>query len=298
MEMHQVRYFLAICSERNFTRAARMCHVSQPSLTRAIKLLEAEFGGMLFLREHANSRLTELGEIVRPHLLRVWEQSHGAFVQAREFLTANRSRLRIGVMCTIAPRLLADLLGRVRQRHGAIELQVVDGSAADLEEQLLRRQVTAAIYCPQQPRIDGRLLCIPLFREKMLIAMPSDHRLAGRSSIRLTDLSGEQYVSRTRCEFNETLGRLLRQHGVDCRISFSSDRDDWALALIARGHGVGLVPQHMIDRADVVARPIAEPHLARDVNLVTLRERETGDGLGTLLKEARRSSWTAADERA
>jgi len=61
MEMHQVQYFLALCEEQNFTRAAKRCGVSQPSLTNAIKRLEAELGGSLFHRNRVNTRLTDLG---------------------------------------------------------------------------------------------------------------------------------------------------------------------------------------------------------------------------------------------
>jgi LysR family transcriptional regulator, hydrogen peroxide-inducible genes activator len=68
MEMHQIKYFLAIAEERNFTRAANKCNVSQPSLSRAIQLLEAELGGVLFRRERNRTHLSDLGEMVRPHL--------------------------------------------------------------------------------------------------------------------------------------------------------------------------------------------------------------------------------------
>ena len=68
MEMHQVRYFLTLCDELNFTRAAEKCNVAQPALTRAIKLLENEFGGLLFHRERADLYSSELGAAVRPYL--------------------------------------------------------------------------------------------------------------------------------------------------------------------------------------------------------------------------------------
>ena len=68
MQLHQIRYFLAVCAERNFTRAARRCRVAQPSLTRAIKRLEIELGGPLFVRGAGWSSLTELGRLVRPLL--------------------------------------------------------------------------------------------------------------------------------------------------------------------------------------------------------------------------------------
>ena len=68
MEMHQVRYFLAVTEELNFSRAAEKCNVSQPALSRAILQLEGELGGPLFHRERHLTRLTELNEMVRPHL--------------------------------------------------------------------------------------------------------------------------------------------------------------------------------------------------------------------------------------
>jgi len=71
MQLTQIRYFLALCEDRNFTRAARRCGISQPSLTNAIKRLESELGGTLFERERENNRLSELGALVRPELAQI-----------------------------------------------------------------------------------------------------------------------------------------------------------------------------------------------------------------------------------
>jgi Bacterial regulatory helix-turn-helix protein, lysR family len=111
MEMHQIRYFLAVADELNFTRAAERCNVAQPSLTRAIKLLEDEFGGPLFHRERANTHLSELGRMVRPHLEQIAEDSLEAKRLAQEFAKLRKTKLKLGVMCTIAPNQLVELLG-------------------------------------------------------------------------------------------------------------------------------------------------------------------------------------------
>ena len=78
MEMHQVRYFLAVARVFNFTRAADECNVTQPSLTRAIKQLEAELGGDLFRRERPAAQLTELGQRMHPLLRQCYEAATGA----------------------------------------------------------------------------------------------------------------------------------------------------------------------------------------------------------------------------
>src|SRR5260370_32124101 len=85
VEMHQIRYFLAVCETLNFTRAAEACNVSQPSLTRAIKGLEDELRGPLFRRERNNTHLTGLAEMTRPHLTQVLLETPAANGLAKTF---------------------------------------------------------------------------------------------------------------------------------------------------------------------------------------------------------------------
>ena len=88
MEMHQIRYFLALCEERNFTRAAKRCGVSQPSLTNAIKRLEQTLGGALFHRDRTNTELTELGRVVKPYLRQLNQSAYEAKRKAAKVLSA------------------------------------------------------------------------------------------------------------------------------------------------------------------------------------------------------------------
>jgi DNA-binding transcriptional LysR family regulator len=88
MQMHQVQYFLALCEERNFTRAAKSCGVSQPSLTNAIKRLEQTLGGSLFHRDCRNIELTELGRVVKPYLKQLNQSAYEAKRKAAIVLSA------------------------------------------------------------------------------------------------------------------------------------------------------------------------------------------------------------------
>ena len=87
MQMNQIRYFLALCEERNFTRAAKRCGVSQPSLTNAIKRLEQTLGGPLFHRNRRNIELTELGRVVRPYLKQLNQSAYEAKRKAAKVLS-------------------------------------------------------------------------------------------------------------------------------------------------------------------------------------------------------------------
>jgi LysR family transcriptional regulator, hydrogen peroxide-inducible genes activator len=87
MEMHEVRYFLALCEERNFSRAAKRCGVAQPSLTKAIKRLESKLGGDLFYRGQSETRMTRLGKLVKPRLQRIHQEAANATQVARKYMS-------------------------------------------------------------------------------------------------------------------------------------------------------------------------------------------------------------------
>ncbi len=288
MEMSQIRYFLAVADELNFTRAAEKCNVAQPSLTRAIKLLEAELGGPLFHRERGNTHLTELGRMVRPHLEQVFAQSQTAKQVARDMAGLKRVALKLGVMCTIAPTQLTELMASLQTRFPGIELEVTDSCASGLQERLLKGDIEAAIYA-LPGEVDKRLHALPLFREQMVIAVSPRHRLAAKNAVVPEDLQGENYISRINCEFNGF--RLPKLDDVEVKTVFRSERDDWVLAMIASGAGFGFMPEYSVSHPGVVARPLIEPEFWRDVNLVTVRGRPHSPAVGALVREAMRVKW-------
>ena len=101
MEMHLVRYFLAVARTLNFTRAAEECNVAQPSLTRAVRQLEDELGGDLFRRERPHAQLTELGERMQPLLQQCYDSALGARSLASSIKSGEVGSLRIALSETI-----------------------------------------------------------------------------------------------------------------------------------------------------------------------------------------------------
>jgi len=288
MEMSQVRYFLAVADELNFTKAAEKCNVAQPSLTRAIKLLEAELGGALFHRERANTHLSELGRMVIPHLQQLCDESQAAKRLAQDFSKLKNVALKFGVMCTISPTHLTELMGSVQTRYPTVELELTDSSAVQLQQKLLEGEIEMAIYALPGDT-DERLHVLPLYREQMVIAVSPKHRLAGKNAVMPKDLNGERYISRINCEFN---GHVMPQlDDIEFKTIFRSERDDWVMAMIASGAGFGFMPEFCVNHAGVVARPLIEPEFWRDVNLVTVRGRPHSPAVGALVREAMRIKW-------
>jgi LysR family transcriptional regulator, hydrogen peroxide-inducible genes activator len=291
MEMHQIRYFLVLCEELHFTHAAERCNVTQPSLTRAIKALEDELGGPLFHRERANTHLSELGKVVKPYLQDVYCGSENARRKAREFTSDKTMPLRLGLMCTIAPNHLLDFVKAVQVHHPAVRLQITDAAAPKLRDSLLAGDLDAAIYAMPTAAPDDRLHYMPLYRERFVIVMPPDHRLAQQKAVRVRDLDGERYLSRANCEYDAPATKIFDERRANCETVYASERDDWILAMAAAGLGVGFMPELSAGHPGIVARPLIEPEFWREVALVTIRGRQYSPAVGSLVREAMRMRW-------
>ena len=136
MEMHQVRYFLAVAKNLNFTRGADECNVSQPSLTRAIKQLEGEFGGDLFRRERPQAQLTELGERMLPLLRQCYESALSARELALSMKKGEVASLRLALSHTFDINLLMPHLNEVRRKFERLDCRLLRGTAAEVVELL------------------------------------------------------------------------------------------------------------------------------------------------------------------
>lgn len=285
MELHQIRYFLALCEELNFTRAAERCGVAQSSLTRAIKALEVELGGALFHRERANTHLSKLGEKVRPFLGQAQNHVEDAKRQAQDFVRAQATTLRLGLMRSIAPAHLRDLVAGMRTRHPDIALQITDATGIALQGRLLASALDVAIYALPTLAADDQLSFLPLYREPFVIVVKSGHRLARQDTIRLEDLAGEPLLRRAGCEYAEEVAH------ADGPIAYQSDRDDWILAMAAAGLGYAVMPELIASGPGVAVCPLIEPEIAREIALVTVRGRCEPAGLGALVREVMRMRW-------
>ena len=290
MEMQQVRYFVALARELNFTRAADACNVSQPALTRAIQQLEHELGGPLFHRERGNTHLSELGRMMLPYLQSVEESCRAARDQARAVKRLERATLTIGTMCTIGPQLVSELLVRFRAQHPEVEVRVIDSGAPEMIEKLEKGDLEVAIVgVPGE--LPEALHQLPIFQERFVIVLPPNHRLVAFDEIPAAELDKEPYVSRSNCEVFEPVRKEFISRGVNLRQVFSSPRDDWVQGMIKAGLGLGFFPEFSVTDPDLVVRPLVNPGFTRTVYLATVRGRPHSPAVGAFVQEARRFAW-------
>ena len=243
MEMHQVRYFLAVARTLNFTRAAEECHVAQPSLTRAIRQLEGELGGDLFRRERPQSQLTELGQRMLPLL----KQCYDSAVSARSLASAIKSgevgSLRLALSHTIDPSLVMPHVVELGKLFKGLELKLYRGNSEEVLAYLKRGDAELGLgagFGDEWERLDSW----PLFTEDFQIVVHSMHRLANAASVGLGDLKQERFVFRTYCEIvHPWCSSICGRRTSTSNVAMKPAPNPTSSALLEAGVGVALLPR-------------------------------------------------------
>ena len=292
MEMHQVRYFLAVARTLNFTKAADECHVAQPSLTRAIKLLEGELGGELFRRERPRAMLTPLGERMYPLLKQCYDSAQSARALAAMINDGEVGSLKIAVSSSIELGLILNEVNELRRSFSEIELKILRGTGPQLVEYLKTGDAELAVAASIGEAWD-RLDTWKLFDEPFDMVFNRSHRLANHEIIGLEDLKRERFLLRSHCEKGADLAELLRANGLnaDNRHEVSSDQD--LLALLDANIGIGFLPRTVNTPQSLVRAALPGFDLGRTVCLYGVAGRQRTPVAATFMKMLRAAKWPA-----
>jgi DNA-binding transcriptional LysR family regulator len=292
MELDQARYFIAAAEHLNFTRAAEACHVSQPSLTVAIKKLEEEFGGPLFHREGKRILLSELGHRLRPFISQMAEQAETVRQAAKDFRLLKQVPLRLGIMNTIGPTRLTALLADFKENHPGVELGVYEGALADLQGRLDAGELDMAVLHAPGGHAPGTRTT-QLYRERYVVIVPPGHPFERLDTVRLCDTHGKAYVDRLACELRETVMTVCGQAGIELYANFRSEREDWIQGMVMSGMGFAFMPEYSVTHTGLLRRPLVEPSVDREVCLVTMAGRQLSPAGHVFLRAAQTHRWGA-----
>jgi DNA-binding transcriptional LysR family regulator len=291
MEMHQVRYFLAVTRTLNFTRAADECNVAQPSLTRAIKQLEAELGGDLFRRERPAAQLTELGLRMVPLLTQCYDAALGARSLASSFKSGEVGALRIAITESIDLSMIIPHIAQLKRLFNRLEFKILRGTGKEVAEHLKKGEAELGIAAEMGEDWD-RLDSWPLFTEGFDLVISKRDPIADQSSIQFEELGKQPLLSRGYCEYADRLNADLRAHAIDVNHSHevSSERD--LIKLLEADLGVAIVPQSSIMPEALKRMTVNGLDLRRTVQLYGVAGRERTAVASAVVKMMRAADWS------
>src|SRR5882762_8135000 len=238
MDIRELRYFAAVFRERNLTAAAKRCFISQPSISAAITNLEAELGTTLFVRHKKGMSPTASAEQFHAVARRIIDEADAAKNLFRK--PSTRNTLTLGLMRTLdMPRTIALLKPLTGNSDVALRLVGIN-EAADA------RIISRNILKPGEH-------FVPLWVERYVAALPPSHPLTLKERLSTSDLAGAAMIDRCHCEQSEFFGRTASKR----QSAAIAESEDWAMALVAAGVGIAIVPEGVArGHADVAVREI------------------------------------------
>lgn len=285
VETHEIRYFLAVCQEQNFTRAAQRCRVAQPSLTRAIKKLEEKYGGPLFDRTRGRIALTDLGRRVYSHLACAMAEIERAQAQATHFKRARMTTLRLGIATAIQPALFEPAIDKLLRSSTGIRVDVREGSGEWIVNSLLTDEIDVGVSASRD--YPDLVEAAAIHEQPFGIALAVNHPLARSTEIAVADLKAEKIIAIAGCDGLEHLLVEAEAVGVNFNTVVTTNSEAWALELVANGLGVAVIPVKPIYSERVVLRSLAGP-VTRVLSLITMRGRRRMGTAEQFIRLARR----------
>jgi LysR family hydrogen peroxide-inducible transcriptional activator len=266
LELHQLRYFLAIAETGSFTGAAKRCHVAQPSLSVQLAKLEHELGGPLFQRSRQGARLTSRGELFRPRAAEALRQLEAAKTEAGELAGLQRGSVALGCMPTTGAYLLPPLLKAFGQAHPSIHLDLREDSSPQLGKLLRENEVDLAIV--DEAGLGPGLATELLFTEPLLLAVPPRHPLAKRKRLALSALRGQPLIlMKSGHGFRKIVLDALAKAGVEPTVVHESGEIETVQALVEAGLGCALVPAMVRKAKGPAYLDLSEPRPSRSLFL-------------------------------
>ncbi|MBI3435837.1 MAG: LysR family transcriptional regulator [Proteobacteria bacterium] len=251
MDFRQLRYFIAVAEERHFRRAADRLHMSQPPLSQQIMALEAELGTTLLRRDRRSVALTTAGEAFLRRARALLDQAASAASEARRIGRGEVGRLVVGFMSAAMLSRFPAMLQGFRAANPGVMIDLVQRPPKEQIEAVAAGLIDVgflAIAPPQgQLRVQQVELTVTrIWEEELVAAIPTGHRLANQATIALRALAGDTFITLPRSPETGHYDQVVRlcAEGGGFRVNIGQEVEQLpaALALIAAGYGVSLVP--------------------------------------------------------
>jgi DNA-binding transcriptional LysR family regulator len=241
-ELRQLRYFVAVAEERNFTRAAARLHIAQQSLSQQIRTLETQLGATLFERSTHGVELTEVGAVLLREARPLLGQAERVVEDVRRAARGEPGELRVGFLPSVANHVMPPVVRAFRNRRPEVTLVTEDVTIASLVAGLREGRLDAGLSRP--PLVED-LETEVVLREPVAAVLPEGHPLADRDELTLADLADEPWVLTSRAswppwhrKYDEDFARA----GYRPRVVERGTSPQNLLALVAAAVGVTRLP--------------------------------------------------------
>ncbi|MHA6261407.1 LysR family transcriptional regulator [Sporosarcina sp. CAU 1771] len=239
MELRQLRYFIAVAEELNFSRAAKRLHITQPPLSMQIQSLEKEIGVLLFHRTNRSVELTEAGQQFYKDVLKISDSLKGSIENAKRIHLGKLGSLRVGFVGSATYNILPAVLREFRKQYPDVQVHLSELSTPAQLEALRQNEIDVGVIRP--PVLDDTLHTEIISIQPCILAVPKHHPLLELKEVTLNDLKPHPFVllsSKTWPGLYTDILSLCNPFIQQEALEFQT-----VIGLVAAGMGIAIVPK-------------------------------------------------------
>lgn len=270
MELHQLRYFVAVAREGSMTRAAESLFLAQPTLSIQIRKLEHDVGAKLFERLARRVVLTAAGEAFLAHAEAALAEIAQGRDRVAEVAGLREGRVTVGVLPSVGAYLLPAVLSAFRAEHPGVTVRMVEHDVSREFEQLVHDGELDMAVTRLPVTLSG-LGCRPIVREPIVVLVPPGHALQGRHGVAMSELVDEDFVCmRSGYGLRDLADGLCEQAGFTPRVVIETGQLSIVHGMVRSGIGVALLPRLAATGAEH-AVPVTDAGARRELGVVWRR---------------------------
>lgn len=244
MDIRSFKYFESVVRNKQFTRAAEELHISQPSLSNSIKLLEEKVGCVLFDRSTRNLSLTEPGQVLFKHVCEILEKHEKIQKEMKDVKNVGAGTLKIGMIESFR-YWLPQIIKQFKEAYPAISIKIREMSPGEIETALKNYDIHLGITSSTSEKDSFNYLSI--FKERLVLITSTDHRFKHRKSLAISELKNEVFIhSLSGFEVRQTLIDACLAAGFNPEVNYETESLETARSLVEIGLGVSVIPENFL----------------------------------------------------
>ncbi|GHI01476.1 LysR family transcriptional regulator [Neobacillus kokaensis] len=290
MDIKTLRYFVTVADQLSYSKAAQLLHISQPSLSNAIKNLELEVGSPLLERNTRNVELTDAGKILYKKAVALLSQMNILKKEMDEVKLSGSGVLHIGMIESIK-HWLPKVLREYHERFPSINIKLMEVlSGKDVKDSL--RNYSSHLIITNQYVFEEDIESYPLYHERLVLVLPKDHPLSEKDSIAVKELENEPFIICTEgFQTREDILEAFRLEQATPKLKYEIERFETALSLVRENLGITIIPENYLfgpKDESVIWKTLDSPALERTVYVTYLKSRYLAPAIQTFIEDVRR----------
>jgi len=259
MELRQLEYFQSVCRFNNITRAAQSLHVSQPSITNAIKKLEAELGITLFDRSKKQISLTIEGQVFLERVDDILRRIEDAITEMNDYGQLRKGNLKIGIPPMIGNYLFPHIFVNFKELYPQIELSLYENGSLSTRRMIEKGDLDLGIVIISEP--SKQLETLPISQSEILVCLNKNHYLCSKANLNFEDLKNEPIIMLKEGFYHrQKIMEYFKEYNIKPNVVLSSNQLETIKSLLINGVGVSFLLKEIVEGDErIVSLPLKNP---------------------------------------